>query len=161
MDSTDINSDLIISESILFHWTAKFLDAQLAGLLPKDPIAVAGCGISSIVLRAFAVELALKALYAKETGLEPRWWHKLSSLFSVLETSTQNSLDVRFQRIRRTKDSYAGETNSLSAVLDEHKNDFEQWRYPHDQKGQLHTKPLVLNSVIEAVLEEYKHRNTQ
>ena len=161
MDSADRNSDLIVAESISFHWTARFLDAQIAGPLAENAVSALGCSISSIVLRAFAVELALKALYAKETGLKPRWWHNLSCLFSVLESSTQSSLDKRFKRIRRTKNSYAGETDSLSTVLDEHKNDFENWRYPHDQKGQLHTKPLVLNSVIEAVWEEYQHRSSQ
>ena len=146
-----------------FHWADRHLDGLLANpIIANDQLAAAGCGITSIVLRPFATELALKALYMQETGGEPKHEHDLRILFESLEPATQASVDQRFERIRQTKINqgiYTGETDPLLQVLTNHRDDFEKWRYPHEKIGVgLNTHPTVLNSVIEAALEEYLSR---
>ena len=146
-----------------FHWADRHLDQMLANpVIASDQLAAAGCGITSIVLRPFATELALKALYLQETSGEPRHVHDLKALFESLEPATQKAVEQRFERIRQAKIEkgiYSGETDPLLQVLTRHKDDFEQWRYLHEQIGfGMSTQPTVLNSVIEAVLEEYASR---
>ena len=84
-------------------------------------------------------------------------------LFESLDPATQTSVDERFERIRQTKINqgiYTGETESLLQVLTNHRDDFEKWRYLHEKIGVgLNTHPTVLNSVIEAALEEYLSRS--
>ena len=146
-----------------FHWADRHLDGLLAHpTVASDPLAAAGCGITSIVLRPFAAELALKALYMQETGGPPKHNHDLKILFQSLEPATQASVERRFERIRQEKINrgiYSGETDSLLQVLNNHRNDFEKWRYLHEQIGVgLNTQPTVMNSIIEAALEEYTSR---
>ena len=147
-----------------FHWADRHLDGLLADpVITADQLAAAGCGVTSIVLRPFATELALKALYMQETRGEPKHKHDLRVLFESLKPDTQASLETRFERIRQEKISrgeYSGETDPLLQVLTNHRDDFEKWRYLHDQLGVgLNTQPTALNSVIEAALEEYVSRH--
>ena len=133
----------------------QYLDAQLEGPIANERIPAAGCLLSSHVLRAFATELALKALYSKETGSEPPKNHDLSRLFGKLSPVTQTALESRFQRIRRTKLQYRDQTDSLSAVLEARRNDFESLRYPYENADGEEIRQLILRSVIEAVKEEF------
>ena len=148
-----------------FHVAAKHLDGLL-GIpgIENDQIGSLGYAVSSIVLRAFATETALKALYMQETGDEPDHSHNLLVLFNKLECDTRVSVERRFERIRGEKiasRSYSGETEPLIRILANHKNDFVEWRYLQDKLGVgANTRPLVLNSVIEAAVEEYKSRLT-
>ena len=146
-----------------FYWADRHLDGLLAqSAFANDNLAAVGCSVTSIVLRPFAVELALKALYLQETGREPKHEHDLKILFDSLKPSTQTSLEQRFEHIRQTKITqgiYTGETDPLPQVLTNHKDDFEKWRYLHETIGVgLETHPTVLNSVMEAALEEYLSR---
>ena len=145
------------------HVAARHLDGQLAMPgIENNQLEVLGFGVSSIVLRAFAAELALKALYMQETGDDPERTHNLLSLFKRLEGATQTSVEQRFERIRRQKIAsgiYSGETDPLLQVLTNHKDDFVEWRYLQEKMGVgANTRPLVLNSVIEAAVEEYVSR---
>ena len=152
---------LVMAKGI--HLAASHLDRQLAmpGIATKQ-LEVFGFGVSSIFLRAFAAEVALKALYMQETGSDPDHTHDLLSLFEDLKSTTQTSVEQRFERIRNDKianGSYSGETAPLRQVLANHKNDFLEWRYLHEKLGVgANTQPLVLNSVIEAAIEEYATR---
>ena len=122
-----------------FHWADQHLDQMLAvSIAVRDELAVLGCGIVSIVLRPFATELALKALYMQETSDEPKRTHDLKVLFESLEPATQKSVEQRFERIRQakiTKGTYSGETDPLLQVLTRHKDDFEKWRYVHERSA--------------------------
>ena len=122
-----------------FHWADRHLDGLLANpAIASDQLAVAGCGITAIVLRPFATELAPKALYIQETGGEPKHEHDLKVLFESLERATQASFEQRFERIRQEKINrgiYSGETDPLLQVLTNHRKDFEKWRYLHEQLG--------------------------
>ena len=143
-----------------FHRTADFLVAQFSGLgsdNPGDPETVVGYGVSSVMLRAFAAELAIKAMYVKETNKKHPHGHDLESLFSKLKVSTQRSIEKRFQRIQASKWSGTAVGKSLPTILSEHKQDFPDWRYLHENKN-LHAEVLALNPVIEAIVEEYDSR---
>ena len=159
-----VNADQVaMAMARAFHWADRHLDGLLANpAIASDQLAAAGCGITSIVLRPFATELALKALYMQETGGEPKHEHDLRVLFKSLEPTTQASVEQRFERIRQEKINqgiYSGETESLLQVLTNHRKDFEKWRYLHERIGVgLNTQPTVLNSIIEAALEEYVSR---
>ena len=146
-----------------FHAAAHHLDSLLAiPGIENDMLGVIGYSVSSVVLRAFATELALKALYMQETGKEQKHEHDLLFLFRRLEQTTQDSVEQRFEGIRGgkiAKGIYYGETDPLLQVLTNHRYDFEKWRYLQDQlRTSLNTQPLVLNSVIEAAMEEYTSR---
>ena len=146
-----------------FHAAARHLDGQLAvpGIENRQLDAL-GFFVSSVVLRAFATEIALKALYMDETGNDPARTHNLLYLFKELKGTTQTSVEQRFERIRGQKIArgiYSGETDPLLQVLTNHKDDFVEWRYLQEKLGVgANTRPLVLNSVIEAAEEEYGHR---
>ena len=146
-----------------FHWVDRHLDELMAD--PRYTAfqpAVLGCGVASIVLRSFATELSIKALYMQENVGDAKWGHNLRELFLSLSPETQASVERRFERIRQEKISkgiYSGETEPLVEVLDTHKNDFETWRYINEHlNSDLHTRPTVLNSIIEAAMEEYAFR---
>lgn len=146
-----------------FHWADGLLDGALANpTIANDQLAALGCGVTSIVLRPFATELALKALYIQERGIEPPHEHDLSILFASLNPATQASLEQRFDRIRQAKigqGKYSGEEDPLPEVLFRHREDFENWRYLHEIEGEdLNIKSTTLISVIEAALEEFLSR---
>lgn len=156
-------ADHVVGIAQAIHWADRHLDALLANpSIASDPLAAFGSSVSSIFLRAFATELALKALYMQEASSEPVRDHDLKVMFESLESGTQASVEQRFERIRQTKVSqgvYSGETDPLLQVLSNHKDDFERWRYPHEHAAAgLNTRPTVLNSVIEAALEEFVTR---
>ena len=71
--------------------------------IENNQLEALGFGVSSIVLRAFAAELALKALYMQETGDDPERTHNLLSLFKKLKGATQTSVEQRIEHIRRQK----------------------------------------------------------
>ena len=100
----------------------------------------------------------------QETGNDPERTHNLLCLFNNLKGTTQISVEQRFERIRREKiasGNYSGETDPLLQVLANHKDDFMEWRYLHEKLGVgANTRPLVLNSVIEAAVEEYASRSS-
>ena len=125
---------------------------QLPG---HDSVEVAGCFFGAILLKAFATELALKALYWRESGCEPKHEHDLHDLFKKLEPSTQDSLERRFQRIWATKVGYDGQPLTMSQVLKDHKDDFVCWRYVYERKGFNRVELIRLEPAVEAVIDEY------
>ncbi len=153
---------LAMWEAYSFQWAYKHLDGLLANpLITNDPEAASGCFMASTLLRPFATELALKALYIQETGGERILKHDLKVLFQSLKPATQTSIEQRFERIRQDKVDrgiYSGEGGLLSQVLANHGNDFTEWRYIYEHAHGASTKPTVLNSLLEAVIEEYQSR---
>ena len=85
---------LVMAKGI--HLAASHLDRQLAmpGIETKQ-LEVFGFGVSSIFLRAFAAEVALKALYMQETGSDPDHTHDLLSLFEEMMGYSEATLAIR------------------------------------------------------------------
>ena len=155
-----------------YYWAAEHMQSRLAALLgpgitqgvdpsSKDPIQVAivGCNQSTIILWAISTEVALKALYAQESGKDPSHAHKLVSLFEELEPSTRLSLEKRFQAIRDERPLYRGRSNCLEDVLTEHNKDFVDWRYVYESTGERQNQILDLKPAIEAMLAEFEIRD--
>ena len=147
------------------------MQSQLVSLLSAGPtegvdpsstdpihIAIVGCSQSTIVLWALSAEVALKAMYALESGKCNRQDHELAALFEKLECGTKSSLETRFQTIRRQRELYKDRTNSLENVLIEHNKDFVEWRYIYEKPG-MKNQILDLKPAIEAILEEFENRD--
>ena len=120
-----------------------------------NSVDVAGCLFGVVLLKAFATELALKALYWRESGRNPEHKHDLHYWFNKLELSTKESLERRFQRIWATKEGYDGKPLTMSQVLKDHKDDFVSWRYVYERKGFNRVELIRLEPAVEAVIEEY------
>ena len=155
-----------------YYWAAEHMQSKLAGLLgpgstegvdpgSEDPLqlAIVGCNQSTIILWAISTEVALKAMYALESGKEPPHCHKLATLFGKLGCGTKSALEARFQNIRSQRVLYKDRVNSLKDVLTEHNNDFLDWRYVYESQGERRNQILDLKPAIEAILEEFIERD--
>lgn len=81
--------------------------------------------MGSVVLHAFAIELALKALCLKRGASFPKT-HDLARLFALLPKDDQAAASKGYaQRDSKTE---------LEAVLKTNANAFEEWRYQHEYK---------------------------
>ena len=153
-----MKTDLTAAQARSLLWAARHMQDLLnvSVKVPNpDPVQATGCFFSAILLRAFAAEVALKAMYTKETGKAPQWEHNLSIPFCGLKPSTQRSLDQRFQRIRKLKAGYDGRSQSIEQVINDHKDDFVHWRYIFERQGPSNVDLLTLEPAVEAVIEEY------
>ena len=139
-----------------FQRTAYHRDSQFSEPVIEDQSTIFPFSISMVVLRVFAVELVIKALIAHVVREEPEHTHRLMRLFNKLPGHVRNRANSRFQRIRRTKASYQGQTDRLDDVLLADENAFMEWRYLDNVQSGLHSNPNVLNSVLEALWEEYE-----
>ena len=155
-----------------YYWAAEHMQSKLAALLgpgitkgvdpsSKDPtqVAIVGCNQSTILLWAISTEVALKALYAQESGSDPSHVHRLVSLYERLEPDTRSSLETRFQAIRDPRPLYKGRSNSLEDVLTEHNRDFVDWRYVYESIEGRQNQILDLKPAIEAMLAEFEIRD--
>ena len=78
-----------------------------------------GHGLTAVILRPFATEYLLKGLSARDTGgFLPT--HDLFKLYAGLDPDTQ--AEISAQGSQRGID--------VPEFLDEHRNAFEDWRYP-------------------------------
>ena len=124
-----LRASMFLTLSKAFQRTAYHLDAQFSEPVIEDQSTIFPFGISMVVLRVFAVELAIKALIAHVVREEPEHTHRLMRLFNKLPGHVRNRANSRFQRIRRTKASYQGQTDRLDDVLLADENAFMEWRY--------------------------------
>ncbi len=129
-------------------------EAKTVGGQEGADIALLGFKWTLNIVLAFATELALKALSAKETGHHEHD-HNLLRLFDELSTETQHKLEIEYQKQQRTSSSTAGET--LRQLLECHKDDFVKWRYLDDCPEDLITDANNLQFAICAMLEIYEH----
>lgn len=138
-----------------FQSTADELQAKLnqATLALKqagmgDTKKIGGYLFSTMILRALAAECALKALSVKSTGKYHRC-HDLSKLYDVL---TQ---DVRF-----LVDSIAEAHGVASpkSIMEQHRGDFVDWRYPSDDGRVLSANFTDLQRALEVLMETLNHK---
>ena len=156
--TTGGSADGCIRQANSLLWAATHLQDIVDEALQTpdhDSVNVAGCFFGAVLLKAFATELALKALYWQESGCEPAHEHDLHYLFNKLELSTQDSLERRFQRIWAAKEGYDEQPLTMSQVLKDHKDDFVCWRYVYERKGFNRVELIRLEPAVEAVIHEY------
>ena len=156
--TTGGSADRFVGQANSLLWAATHLQDLLDKAVQTgdhNSVDFTGCFFGAIVLKAFAAELALKALYWRESGRSPEQKHDLHHLFSKLEPSTQDSLERRFQRIWATKEGYDGQPLTMSQVLENHKDDFVRWRYIYEREGFNRVELIRLEPAVEAVIDEY------
>ena len=96
------------------------------------------------ILRAFATELALKAIASKRRGQHTHG-HDLRKLYDALDA------DIRQ---RAEHEAVAQCLPSVQDTLEEHKNDFIDWRYVAEATA-VNTNPNDLDEVLAILLRIY------
>ena len=156
----DTNADSVMGQAAGLNWSANHLQDVLnreVKMPNPDQIALVGCFFSVVLLRSFAVELALKSVYMKESGRQPEYSHSLHQLFGRLELETQRAIDRVFQGVRGAFPEQGGRTNSVAEILAKHKDDFVDWRYASFGLGRaLNTEVLDLAPVVPAIVAYYQ-----
>ena len=161
-------SERIAGSAQAFSWAGRYMQTALQPLLQLGPtteinayggdqreIMIAGATGSTIMLWAFAAELALKALIVQEKDGDPPRKHDLSALFNALSPSTQESLERRYHDIRSAQSAYRGLPVTLREILADHSTDFEDWRYLYERTDGAKTQILGLRPATEAMLEQH------
>ena len=105
---------------------------------------------SAVMLRAFAVELVLKALSLAKTGTNKKGseGHDLLVLFKDLDAETQDL-------IGRLQEDHG--VAAVDGILAGHRNDFVDWRY-YWERGDISTKLLDLDKALTVLLNAAEHR---
>ena len=88
--------------------------------------------MSSVVLHAFALELALKALCVKRGQAYPKT-HDLSKLFDLIPPDDRAAAAKGYEQ-RHPNSKVKG---GLEAILKANAHAFEEWRYQHEYKPQI------------------------
>jgi hypothetical protein len=106
-------------------------EANKTGTFPKMDTQefneMMGGVMGSAVLRAFSLELALKALCVKRGVTYPKT-HNLAKLFAILPSTDRASAANGYKKKNPTSDG------SLEALLKANANVFEEWRYQHEYR---------------------------
>ena len=121
------------AKSLYFAANAHFLKAKATGVSitqdSGDFNEMMGGFMGSIVLHAFAIELALKGLCTTRSIAYPKT-HDLARLFAQLPKEDRATAIVGYEQKDR------GTKGGLEAVLKANANAFKQWRYQHEYKPQ-------------------------
>jgi hypothetical protein len=111
-------------------WT-RFSAADDTGNFPKRDTAefneMMGGLLGSVVLRAFSIELALKALCVKRGVTYPKT-HNLAELFAILPSTDRNTAATGYHKKNPTSQG------GLEALLKANANAFDEWRYQHESR---------------------------
>ena len=123
------------------------LRLQLRSTETEERKRMVGNALSTAILRALAMEVALKALSLKRTG-EYRRGHDLLALFKDLDSSTReitSSLEGKY------------EVASLRDILDRHKDVFLDWRYAMEESRELNVGLLDMENALGILIDTYDH----
>lgn len=112
-----------------------------------------GCQAVHPFVLAFALELGLKALLTQRTGAHLRT-HDLLKLFKRLPEDVQGEAGRAFEKTLRR----CGEKNSvdLLGLLQQHRDDFEGWRYFEKTTPARGTSDDLLHYALCALLDVYE-----
>ena len=151
--------DVMIFQSKGFQFAANHLQSSLAQIVPKKGgeisvprigAQVMGYFCSAVMLRAFAVELVLKALSLAKTGTIKKGseGHDLVVLFKDLDAETRDL-------VGRLQENHG--VAAIEGILAGHRNDFVDWRY-YWERGDISTKLLDLDKALTVLLNAAEHR---
>ena len=114
---------------------------------------VAGYTFSIVILRAFAVECALKALAFKRKGAyrTDKDGHDLWILFEQDLDNDAKDLIAKIANLHGVA--------PLGDILKNHRSDFVDWRYP--QGKAVHANFLDLDKALEVLMTAYTHKDFQ
>ena len=109
----------------------RFFEADKAGTFPKTDTTefneMMGGLLGSVVLRAFSIELALKALCMKRGVTYPKT-HNLAELFAILPSTDRTTAAKGYEQKNSTS------KGGLEALLKANANALEEWRYHHEYR---------------------------
>ncbi len=112
---------------------ARLSEAEKTGTFPKQDSKefneMMGGLLGSVVLRAFSIELALKAVCVKRGVAYPKT-HDLAKLFATLPSTDRTAAAKGYEQ----KD--ATSKGGLEGLLKTNANAFEEWRYHHEYMPQ-------------------------
>lgn len=154
-----------------YQWAADHLSAELDNLVKQaksqgkadlDDHAkeAMGCTSGSVVLRALAAEMALKAIIIEQGDDYPRI-HDLLELYELLRDENQRLIEAMHQawceQNRPPIETVQGvaPSPSLRQVLWEHRRDAVAWRYldQPDLNTTFHDLPPVVAILIAAMMQ--------
>lgn len=148
---------IAIGQAIALRHVANELQQSLNQVAPQggstvtDPTLVTqmtGYFFSTVILRALATELLLKALSFRRTGTYERT-HDLLDLFNALDSDTRN--------IITTLEGVHG-IAPLERILEKHRGDFVEWR--HLMEGGDHDTGLLdLDKALTILIAVYNHQD--
>jgi hypothetical protein len=123
------------ASSIYSVASACLIEGEKSGNLPKQDSKefneMMGGLMSSVVLHAFALELALKALCVKRGQAYPKT-HDLSKLFDLLPPDDRAAAAKGYEQRHPNSKAKGG----LEGLLKANAHAFEEWRYQHEYKPQ-------------------------
>ena len=125
-------SDIVAGRQTPPHHTDEFLERFVAAVLVMP------------ILRAFATELALKAIASKRCGKHPHG-HDLRELYDDLDA------DIRQRAEQEAASQYLP---PVQDTLAEHKNDFVDWRYVAEAAA-VNTNPNDLDKALAILMGVY------
>lgn len=147
------DADAFISQVICLRQTANDLQELLNKLVKikqlqaTEQVKIAGYTFSTVILRALATEIALKALSLKRTG-EYKNEHDLMVLFNDLDSSTREIIS-NLEEIHGVA--------PLKKILDKHKDDFIEWRYVMEPPRELSVGLIDLDKALSILITTYNH----
>ena len=115
-------------------------------------LTVLGCIWVENIVIALAIELSLKALLAKECGSDLHT-HDLLRLFNKLQPETQEEIETKFHEHR--KEMMTLREASMRELLEDHRNDFVNWRYLDKNIEPLMSEGKALQITICSILDVY------
>ena len=120
------------------------------GGLGSQAARAGGYMTSVVVLRAFAAECYLKALSVRRTGhyRKDRKGHDLLVLFDDLDQNAKEFLEslARHHGVVPPR-----------GILENHRNDFTEWRYPQD--AVVSANMVDLDKLLEVLAVAYTHKD--
>ena len=123
---------------------------------PNTLVLDLGIQLSTNILLPLMTELALKGLKQKETtsdGFTKK--HDLLKLFQDVSSDAQSRVNERYQRYLSEDDETKDKNHDIRRFLEDHKDDFVEWRYLEDDKvGSLLPAYKEFQYAICAILDE-------
>ena len=128
----------------------------MRGERPNTLVLNLGIQLSINILLPLTAELALKGLKQKETttdGLTKT--HDLMDLFQHVSSDAQSRVNESFQRYLSQDDETNDKKLDIWQFLEEHRDDFVEWRYLEDDKvASLIPAYKEFQYAISAILDE-------
>ena len=124
----------------------------------QDYVAPLGYLLSSVVLRSLSAETTLKALQMLTLGYFIKT-HDLLKLFNRLQPDVRYDIGIVYQRCAQALSTehptVINAGNSIENVLENHRFDFEEWRYVYELKDETYVNLIDLRLATKVLIEKY------
>lgn len=129
-------------------------ESRMPGEKPNTPALELGLEVASNILLPLTAELAFKGLKQKEaSAISYERTHDLLRLFRSLSDGTQSRLSELFRNYVDDDPKMRNRNASLEVFLENHKDDFVQWRYLEGDLESLASARIEFHYVVCAALD--------